>query len=153
MNRLRKILIIFTIIVLFLFINFLIELDNKIVNEEKIVTKIIDGDTIIVEGGETLRLLGMDCDERGKECYGAAKNRIEELLLGKTVTLESDAEDKDQYGRSLRYIFLENQNINSLLVKEGYCIARFVKDSKYKKEIQDAEKYAIENKIGCKWEG
>ena len=135
----------------FLFINFLTESgSNKI--EEKIVTKIIDGDTIIVEGGETIRLLGIDCDERGRECYTSAKERIDELLLGKTVILESDLEDKDRYGRSLRYIFLDRKNINAQLVKEGYCIARFINDVKYKEEITNAEKFAIENKIGCKWE-
>lgn len=119
--------------------------------EKKIVTKIIDGDTIIVEGGETIRLLGMDCDERGRECYTDAKKRIDELLLNKEVTLESDSEDKDIYGRSLRYIFLNNENINAKLVEEGYCVARFPEESKYKKEIVNAEKLAIENKIGCKW--
>lgn len=152
MSGLSKILIVLVIIILFLFINFLTEYDNQEIIEEKIVTKIIDGDTVIIEGGESLRLLGIDCDERGKPCYSIAKERIEELLLGKTVVLESDSEDKDQYGRILRYIFLENQNINEQLVEEGYCIARFVKDSKYKEEIQTAERYAIKNKVGCKWE-
>ena len=67
-----RVLVIAAIIVLFLFINFLTESgSNKI--EEKIVTKIIDGDTIIVEGGETIRLLGIDCDERGRECYTVQK--------------------------------------------------------------------------------
>lgn len=119
--------------------------------EETIVTKIIDGDTVIIEGGENVRILGIDCDEKGKKCYGAAKNRIEELLLGKKVILERDKEDKDQYGRYLRYIFLNGKNINVQMVEEGYCVARFQGESKYKEEIQSAESYAISNKIGCKW--
>jgi endonuclease YncB( thermonuclease family) len=119
--------------------------------EQKIVTKIIDGDTVIVEGGESVRLLGIDCNEKGRECYSAAKNRIDELLLGKTVELEKDKEDRDQYGRQLRYIFLNGKNIDLQLVEEGYCVARFVGESKYQKEITNAEKNAIINKIGCKW--
>jgi len=121
--------------------------------EQKIVTKIIDGDTVIVEGGETVRLLGIDCDEKGKECFTPAKNRIEELLLGKSVVLESGNEDKDQYDRLLRYIFLNGKNINLQLVEEGFCVARFVgsENSMYKSEIQSAESNAIKNKIGCKW--
>jgi len=125
--------------------------ENQEVTEEKIVTKIIDGDTVIIEGGENVRLLGMDCDERGKKCYTIAKKRIEELLIGKKVVLERDNEDKDQYGRLLRYIFLDSENINVKMVKEGYCVARFQGESKYKEEIQSAESYAISNKIGCKW--
>ncbi|MFA6023084.1 MAG: thermonuclease family protein [Candidatus Pacearchaeota archaeon] len=119
--------------------------------EEKIVTKIIDGDTVIVEGGESVRLLGIDCDEKGKECFTPAKKRIDELLLGKTVELEMEKEDRDMYDRQLRWIFLNGNNINLQLVEEGYCVARFVGESKYKEEIQKAEKNAIINGIGCKW--
>ncbi|HRZ85813.1 MAG TPA: thermonuclease family protein [Candidatus Paceibacterota bacterium] len=126
--------------------------EDETVTEEKIVTKIIDGDTVIIEGGESVRLLGIDCDEKGKKCYNIAKKRIEELLLGKKVILERDIENKDQYGRYLRYIILDNENIDAKMVKEGYCVARFQGDSKYKTEIQNAESYAISNKIGCKWE-
>ena len=127
--------------------------DGKIKTEERIVTKIIDGDTVIVSGGENVRLLGIDCDERGRECYTIAKNRIDELLLGKEVILESGKEDKDQYKRLLRYIFLNEENINVKMVREGYCIARFEGEdnTKYRKEIQEAEQFAIQNKIGCKW--
>ncbi len=129
--------------------------DGKAKIEESIVTKIIDGDTVVVSGGESVRLLGIDCDERGRECYTLAKNRIDELLLGKEVILESGDEDKDQYKRLLRWIFLGNENINVKMVQEGFCVARFEGDenAKYRKEIQGAEKFAIQNKIGCKWKG
>lgn len=125
---------------------------NSNVKEQKIVTKIIDGDTVIVEGGESVRLLGIDCDERGKECYTPAKKRIDELLLGKIVELEKEKEDRDQYDRQLRWIFLDGKNINAQMVEEGYCVARFYGESKYKEEIQKAEREAIMGEIGCKWE-
>jgi micrococcal nuclease len=117
----------------------------------KFVTKIIDGDTVIIEGN-SVRLLGIDSDERGYPCYSEAKERIEEIILNKEVEIESDGEDKDQYGRYLRYIFLDGKNINLQLVKEGLAVARFSpENTKYKKEILAAEKRARENKIGCKW--
>ncbi len=123
-------------------------------NEEVVVTKIIDGDTVIVSGGDHLRLLGIDADERGYPCYDAARQRLEELVLGKTVSLEADKEDKDQYGRKLRYIFLDGANINNQLVAEGLAIARFYPENqKYKIDIVQAENEAINNKIGCKWDG
>lgn len=118
-----------------------------------IVTKIIDGDTIIVEG-ENVRLLGMDTDERGYPCYTLAKERLEELVLNKEVRLEKDQTDKDQYQRYLRYIFLDNENINLKLVEEGLAVARFYpEDIKYKDEIINVETQARENKKGCKWGG
>src|SRR3989344_4650157 len=145
-----KILSILAVVILFLFLIFLIS-DQNLSNKTVIVTKIIDGDTVIVQGGETIRLLGIDCDERGKECYVEAKNRIEEILLNQKVILKKESEDKDIYGRSLRYIFLNGENINSKMVKEGYCVARFPQESKYKKEIVKVEEFAISNNIGCKW--
>ena len=85
---------------------------GEVHQEEKTITKIIDGDTLVVEGGEHVRLLGIDCDEKGKPCYKAANIRIEELALGKRAVLEWESEDKDQYGRKLRYIIIDGRNIN-----------------------------------------
>ena len=120
--------------------------------EPGFVSKIIDGDTVII-GGVSTRLLGIDTDERGYPCYSGAKKRIEELVLNKEVQLEKDGEDIDQYKRNLRYIFLDNKNINLQLVEEGLAVARFSPENKkYKDEILNAEVFARENKIGCKWE-
>ena len=119
---------------------------------DKFVSKIIDGDTVIIEG-ESVRLLGMDADEKGYPCYSTAKKRIEELVLNKEVELVADSEDKDMYKRYLRYIFLEGENINLKLVQEGLAVARFSpENTKYKDEILAAEQSARENKIGCKWQ-
>jgi len=123
-------------------------------SNEKIVTKIIDGDTAIIEGGSHVRLLGIDADEKGYPCFDAARLRLEELVLGKPVLLEADAEDLDQYGRKLRYVFLSGTNINEQLVAEGMVIARFYpQNQKYKSEIVAAEAAAVKNRTGCKWSG
>ena len=95
------------------------------IEETKLVTKILDGDTVIIEGGYSVRLLGIDADEKGYPCYKPAKQRLEELVLNKEVYLESDKEDQDQYERYLRYLILDNENVNLRMVKEGLAIARF----------------------------
>jgi len=119
-----------------------------------IVTKIIDGDTVVVEGGYHIRLLGIDADERGYPCYEEAKSRLEGLVLNKEIRLEKDQTDVDQYDRCLRYIFLDDQNVNLQLVEEGLAICRFYEpDTKYQEECKELEKEAIENKVGCKWKG
>jgi len=56
------------------------ELEN---NAVRLVTKIIDGDTVLIEGGYSVRLLGIDADERGNPCYGIAKERLEGMVLNK----------------------------------------------------------------------
>ena len=94
----------------------------------------------------------MDADEKGYACYELAKNRLENLVLGKQVKLEKNETDLDKYGRCLRYIFINDTNVNVELVKDGMAIARFYEpDIKYKAEIIAAEKQAEKNKIGCKW--
>lgn len=134
-------------------IAFLFIYKSDSISEKLTVTKIIDGDTIIVEGGRTIRLLGIDSDERGYPCYQEAKNRLESLVLGKEVKLEKDNENKGKHGRYLRYIFLNATNINVKLLREGLAITRISGTSKYKDELQRAEKSAKENGKGCEWKG
>ncbi len=128
---------------------------SSIESETGFVSKVIDGDTVIING-QSVRLLGMDTDERGEKCYKEAKERLEEFVLNKKVELEKDVRNKDQYDRLLRWIFIEDENgkkisINLVMVEEGLAIARFYEDKKYKKEVLEAEKEARANKIGCKW--
>ncbi len=153
-NHISKKFLLLILLLFILLLNYLlISGDEKIIkNEEKVfVTKIIDGDTIITNG-EHIRLLGIDADERGYNCYNDAKKRLEELILNKEVLLEKDKSDKDQYGRLLRYIIFNEKNINLKLVEEGFAVARFYDDRKYYEDILNAERKARENKIGCKWE-
>lgn len=148
-----KRLLLLILVLSFLLLNYLfINNNEKILSNEEIVfvTKIVDGDTIVANG-EHIRLLGIDTDERGYECYSDAKKRLEELILNKEVVLEKDQTDKDQYKRLLRYVFLNEENINLKLVEEGLAVARFYDDRKYYEEILNAEIESRNNKIGCKW--
>jgi micrococcal nuclease len=119
--------------------------------EPALVTRIVDGDTIVVEGGQKVRLLGMDTDERGEPCYSEAKNVLAGLILNKEVQLERDGEDKDMYGRLLRWIWLDDSLINEEMVKLGLAAARFEQPVNYQERIAAAEKAAIDSKLGCKW--
>lgn len=127
-------------------------INKPTVFESKIITKVIDGDTVVIEGGEHVRLLGIDADERTYPCYDEARLRLEKLTLNKTALLEKDTTNKDQYNRLLRYVFVGENNINALLVSEGLAVARFMGDNiKHKQEIVQLEKEAINNHTGCKW--
>ncbi len=118
----------------------------------KLATKVIDGDTFLIEGGYSVRVLGIDADERGYPCYEAAKNKLEELILNKQVKLEKGVENLDQYCRYLRYVLLGEENTSLVLVKQGLAVARFSpEDFKYRGAISQAEKEAKESEIGCKW--
>ena len=123
--------------------------------ENVFVGKVIDGDTVIING-ESVRLLGIDTPERGEPCYKEAKKHLEEIVLNKMVTVERGREDRDRYKRLLRYIFIETNDgelaVNLKMISDGFAIARFYDDVPYKKEYVAAEQYARENNIGCKWQ-
>jgi len=121
-------------------------------NSTRLVTKVIDGDTFLIEGGYSVRVLGFDADERGYPCYGAATKRMEELVLNKEVRLEKGPTDKDQWCRYLRYAFVGEDNVGIVMVKEGLAISRMSSEGGlYSDEFSESEKEARAEKIGCKW--
>jgi len=121
-------------------------------DERTLVTKVIDGDSIVTEGGKQIRLLGIDADERGRPCYDAAGLWLEELILNKEVRLEQDGKNQDQYKRYLRWVWLDDTLVNENLVAEGMAVARTNDKGKYSSRIVAAEKDAEKNAVGCKWQ-
>ncbi len=124
----------------------------KIESNSLIVTKILDGDSILVEGGKEVCLLGIDADEEGEPCYEEAKQKLQELVLGKKTTMIKDINDKDEQGRLLRYLKIDNLNINVELVKKGLVSLKiFDNVTLYKNDLVFAEQYAKNKNLGCKW--
>lgn len=107
------------------------------------ISKVIDGDTVELETGERVRLLGINALEMGQPYHEEATNRLKELIENKTVILERDVEDKDRYGRLLGYIFLDNKNVNVKMVEEGYANVYVIPpNTKYETELRKAENEA-----------
>lgn len=125
---------------------------NDAAGDKAIVTRIIDGDTVVIEGGESVRLIGIDSAEKNEPCFESAKEKLEQLILNKKVVLEKDQTDRDKYQRYLRYIFYGGKNINIEMTKSGMAVAYvFPPDIKYKTEIGQAEQAAKLNRTGCEW--
>ncbi|MBS3050761.1 MAG: thermonuclease family protein [Candidatus Aenigmarchaeota archaeon] len=119
--------------------------------EESYVTKVIDGDTVVIGGGQRVRLLSIDTRERGENCYNEAKQRLEELVLLKNITLERDKEDKDRYDRLLRYIYVGDEMINIQMIEEGLAVAYIYEPNvKYRSAFLEAET-AARDEGGCVW--
>jgi hypothetical protein len=85
-----------------------------------IVDRVIDGDTVKI-GNESVRLLGINCPEKGEKYYSEAKEFLEEKVLNKTVEIRFGNEKYDFYKRKLGYIFLEGKNINLEIVEKGFA--------------------------------
>ena len=91
------------------------------------VERVVDGDTIIVQGVGRVRLIGVDTPEtvhprRPVECFGnEASAFMKRLLHEQSVRLEYDQERTDRYGRTLAYVHLPNGTFaNAEIVRQGY---------------------------------
>ena len=89
------------------------------------MTRIVDGDTLELGNGETVRLVGIDTPEVGVCGFEEAGARLAELVLGRRVTLAESDEDRDGYGRLLRYVDAAGRDAGLALVQEGLAIARY----------------------------
>lgn len=119
------------------------------------VERVIDGDTIRIEGGKVVRYIGIDTPEtvdprKPVQCYAKeATARNKELVEGQIVGLEKDVSETDKYNRLLRYVYKDDILINKLLVREGYAhSSSYPPDIKYQDEFRLAEQEAQKNKLG-----
>jgi len=121
----------------------------------RLCTRVVDGDTIILDGQERVRLIGVDTPETkdprkpvqyfGKEASEFTKRMVE----GKKVRLEYDWQRKDKYGRTLAYVYLEDGTfLNAEIIKQGYGHAYTAFPFKYLEEFRQYEREARENQRG-----
>lgn len=126
-----------------------------------LVTKIIDGDTLLVninDKEESVRLIGVDTPEikdslKPVQCFGKeASDRAKELMENKKVRLEVDTSqtDRDTYNRLLRYVYLENGTlVNKKLIEEGFGREYTYKiPYKFQVEFKETQKTAKNKKVG-----
>jgi len=101
---------------------------NSCAYSDRLVMRVIDGDTVQLANGDRLRYIGIDTPEFGhrnreiRKMALIAKKFNEKLVAGKDLILEYDAEKRDRYGRLLAYAYLKDGTfVNGELVKQGYA--------------------------------
>ncbi|MBD2776896.1 thermonuclease family protein [Iningainema tapete] len=115
------------------------------------VAQVVSGQTIEVVGTveqpsliSHVRLLGIDAPDLQQRPWGdAAKQHLEEMIGGKPVILEFDLQEKDQFGRTLAYVWKDGVLLNEQLVKNGDAL--FVSRSpnhKYDLRLERAQQWA-----------
>jgi len=72
------------------------------------VTKVIDGDTVVVDHRAVVRLIGIDTPEHGQCGYGAATRALRRLVGGKQVVLRSDTGRSGLRGRPERRVLVRS---------------------------------------------
>jgi len=110
------------------------------------VTRVIDGDTIVIDSGQRVRYIGIDTPEvyPEREAYGMESWQANRgLVEGKEVRLERDVSETDKYGRLLRYVYVHGVLVNAELVRLGLAEARgYPPDTKYQDLLEQREREA-----------
>jgi micrococcal nuclease len=120
--------------------------------ETTTVTRVIDGDTVIIGTGQWVRYIGIDTPEvyPKMEAYGMeAWQANRRLVEGKKVRLERDVSETDKYGRLLRYVYVDGTFVNAELVRLGLAEARaYPPDTRYQDLLEKLEKEASQASRG-----
>ncbi|CAN5862483.1 thermonuclease family protein [soil metagenome] len=92
---------------------------------EATVTRVIDGDTVELDTGVKIRYLLINAPETTNghnDCYGSNAAQFNtDLVLDKKVELDYDVQCQDMYGRTLAYVKVDGQEVNTLMLERGYA--------------------------------
>lgn len=136
--------------------------------ESYIILRVIDGDTIELNNGQKVRLIGVDTPEKfeSKKLHKDSKKSGKSIEIikeegefaskftkktaeGKKCKLVFDKYEKDRYNRILAYVVLEDGRIlNEEIIKNGFGVAYVVFPFKQKEKYIALEKTARNNKVG-----
>jgi micrococcal nuclease len=93
------------------------------------VVTVFDGDTIELDDGRKVRLIGVDAPEvespyRKREPFGdESKAYLSALILEKKISLVVGDPPKDRYGRTLAYVYLGDVLVNGRIIRDGWAFA------------------------------
>lgn len=129
---------------------------------------VIDGDTIVIDTGQKVRLIGVDTPEKGDrrrdvEFYAIeAMEFLRNTVQGRRVCLKKDplhSKHTDDYGRLLRYLYLGKRFINKELLAKGYAYVFTSYPFSYIDEFRAIEARARAQGLGiwdnqkrCQWQ-
>ncbi len=131
---------------------------------EALVAKVIDGDTVKLVSGQLVRYVGVDTPETrrrhggtwvaAQEPFGQEATTFNrELVEGKSVRLEYDAQPRDRYGRLLAYVYVGDTFVNAALLQQGYGEVMVIRpNDRYAEEFRALAKEAREAQRGL-WAG
>ena len=102
------------------------------IEESGICTKVVDGDTIYVEGVGKVRFVGVNTPEKGVEGSQTSKYFTQKFCLNKRVGLDiDDRKNEDRYGRKLAVVIVNGKNLNEMLLKEGLAEVMYIPPSEF----------------------
>jgi micrococcal nuclease len=95
----------------------------------QVVRVVYDGDTLGLEDGTRVRLVGVDAPEvdspySHEEPFGReSREFMRSLVLGKRVRVSVCDPPLDRYGRTLAYVYVDDVLVNGRIIREGWAMA------------------------------
>jgi len=149
MSKKRKIYLLIFLIFLLIAINYkwLNDfLEEEFSNEQNaVVLRIVDGDTIEIQNKTIVRLFGINTPEKGERYSQEATDFVKEEILNKSVFIEFFG--KDKYYRELGVIFVGGNNFNARIIEKGFANPYILDNKKYEIVFREAWEICIKNKI------
>jgi micrococcal nuclease len=128
--------------------------------QAELVERVVDGDTIVVQGVGKLRLIGVDTPKLGdsrpdvEQMARAAAEFVQRTAAGKIVRLEYDWQRTDRYGRTLAYAYLpDGRMLNTEIIRAGFGFAYTKYPFKYQEQFPAIEREAREARRGLWGDG
>lgn len=126
---------------------------------ESTVAMVYDGDSFVMANGDEIRLIGIDAPEKGQPGAAQARAFLKQLIEGRQIRLQADKQDKDRYGRLLRYAYLPAGQgqaglgetfINAEMLRRGHAQTFFIppNGATYKEQLLEAENQSRQSKTG-----
>jgi micrococcal nuclease len=121
----------------------------------RLCIRAVDGDTLELDGGERVRLIGVDTPEtvdprRPVQYFGKEASAFtRRMAQGRSVRLEYDQDTRDRYGRTLAYVYLEDGTfLNAEIIRQGYGHAYTRFPFRYQDQFLALEREAREQERG-----
>ena len=144
-----------TLLVGFFSGNFYSDQKQSALPTKSTVTRIIDGDNLELNNGQSIRLYGINCPEKNQKFSQEAIDLSTQLTLNQQITIDYQPNyAKDKWGRLAGYVFINDTFLNQELVRQGYCqVTIYEKRAKlkYQDELLNAQTQAKQEKLG-KWQ-
>lgn len=100
---------------------------GDVTRSPSVVARVVDGDTLVLEGGRRVRLIGIDTPERGECGFARASALLRGAVEGRRVVLSNprSVQDEDAYDRLLRYVDRRGRDAAVPLLRRGLALARY----------------------------